>query len=416
MQAVETIEGSIDEQSRSGIIPASWAYDETAASRDLRIDFMRGYVMFILVIIHVDLFSIFNFIVWEKIGVVSGGEGFVILSGLILGTVNRRKIDKSGLSSVIDSTLSRGFQIYRVNLAIIVTVLLFSLLPFLDLSSIMTFTNHGNGETYQLYPSLSQPFKEVAYRVLTLKGGSQQTQVLGLYVVLLLASPLAFFAFKHKRVVEFLALCWILYIINWAHPSRPTGAQFEYAFPVLSWQLTFFHAMAFGYYRQEISAWFTAARMKVVYWVCSVLFVAFAFFAWNNPNPGLPEWSRLDFIPADTFSAIYGEYFRKNTLGILRILNYLVVLVVLYRILTLCWKPLNRLLGWWCVPIGQASLYVFIVHLALCAVVDNIPYFNPLGPFYGSGNIVLTTLAHLGVLLALWVLVVKRFAFRWIPR
>jgi len=144
---------------------------------------MRGYVMFILVIIHVDLFSVFNFIVWEKIGVVSGGEGFVILSGLILGTVNRRKIDKSGLSAVVDSTLSRGFQIYRVNVAIIVTVLLFSLISFLDLSSIMTFTNHGNGETYKLYPSLQQPFKEIAYRVLTLKGGSQQTQVLGLYVV-----------------------------------------------------------------------------------------------------------------------------------------------------------------------------------------------------------------------------------------
>lgn len=416
MDAVQQLGSSDQSEPRSGIIPKSWAYDESVAARDLRIDFMRGYVMFILVIIHVDIFSIFNFIVWEKIGVVSGGEGFVILSGMVLGTVNRRKIEKAGLEAVIDSTLNRGFQIYRVNVAIIATVLALSLIPFLDFSSIMAFTNHGTGQTYQLYPSLNQHFKEVAYRVLTLKGGSQQTQVLGLYVVLLLASPLAFFAFKRKRTLEFLTLCWILYLINWAHPSRPTGAQFEYAFPVLSWQLTFFHAMAFGYFRKEIAEWFTAGRLQVTYFVSTVLFIGFAFFAWNNPNPGLPEWAKLNFIPADTFSSIYSEYFRKNTLGILRIINYLVVLIVLYKILTLCWKPINRLMGWWCVPIGQASLYVFIMHLAMCAIIDNIAYFNNLQPFYGSGNILLTTLGHSAILVALWVLVVNKIAFRWIPR
>jgi len=417
MQAVDSISKPVVSESVfSRLFPTSWAYAEADTARDLRIDFMRGWVMFILVIIHVDVFSVYNFIVWERIGVVSGGEGFVILSGLILGIVNRHKINKSGLTGVIDSTINRGLQIYRVNLLLLVVVFLVALIPFLDASSITTFTDHGSGKTYQLFPSAEAPLKEIAYRFLLLKNGSQQTQVLGLYVVLLLLSPLAFFAFSRGRAVEFLALCWILYVVNWAHPSRPTGAQFEYAFPVLSWQLTFFHAMAFGYYRKEISAWFQGSRLTLVYIASTVLFAAFVFFAWNNPNPALPGWYKLDFIPSQQFYAIYSEYFRKNTLGILRIVNYLVVLIVLYKVLTVCWKPLNRLFGWWCIPVGQASLYVFILHLGLCLVVDNVQYFNELKPHYGSGNILLTTLAHSFVLLALWIMVVNKFAFRWIPR
>jgi hypothetical protein len=47
-----------------------------SSDRDLRIDFLRGVVMFILIIVHVEFFSLYNLVAWERIGLISGGEGF----------------------------------------------------------------------------------------------------------------------------------------------------------------------------------------------------------------------------------------------------------------------------------------------------------------------------------------------------
>ena len=98
-----------------------------------------------------------------------------------------------------------------------------------------------------------------------LQAGPYQVQILGLYTVLLGFAPLVLWGFSKNRVKLVLALSWILYLKNWAFPSMPTGMQFEYGFPTLTWQLIFFHGMAFGYYRNEITAWFTARR-RTGYW------------------------------------------------------------------------------------------------------------------------------------------------------
>ena len=52
--------------------------------------------MLILIVVHIELFSVYNLLVWERFGVVSGGEGFVILSGYITGMVSRKRMEESG--------------------------------------------------------------------------------------------------------------------------------------------------------------------------------------------------------------------------------------------------------------------------------------------------------------------------------
>jgi uncharacterized membrane protein len=49
----------------------SWRYSDASEERDLRIDFIRGMVMLILIVVHIEMFSAYNFILWERIGVVS---------------------------------------------------------------------------------------------------------------------------------------------------------------------------------------------------------------------------------------------------------------------------------------------------------------------------------------------------------
>ena len=395
---------------------SSWRYPEGAV-RDLRIDFIRGVVMFVLVAVHMEIFSVYNFLVWERIGVVSGGEGFVILSGVVLGMVHRRKIEKNGWRSSAASMVDRAAQLYRVNVAMVLGVGAFLVLPlFFDPSYVSTFTDRGSGTVYNLFPVAADPIQVIAAKVLLLKVGPHQFQIMGLYVVLIALAPLAMWGFTKNRALLVLSVCWVLYFKNWAFPSRPTSAQFEYAFPLLTWQLTFFHGLAFGYYKEEIARWFAGTPRRVFYAVGVPLFLGFMFFAWNNPNPGLPDFARLSFIDPDVFRSFYGRYFTKNQLGILRLVNYLLLLVFSYGLLTRFWKPINKALGWYLVPIGQASLYVFICHVFVLMAAFNIPYLSELHPSWGSGNLWLNTLAHTAVLMLLWVMVKTKLLFRWIPR
>ena len=361
-----------------------WSYPEQAGSRDLRIDFLRGLAVFALVINHIEIFSAFNLLTWERIGVVTGAEGFVIFAGVVLGSVHRKRIQEQGWSASFQSLLDRSLQLYRVNICVVASIGLLSGLRFLDMRGAMTFVDRGAGITYPLYPAPGTNWHTTIAKLLFLQFGPHQTQILGLYIVLLAISPLVFLALRAGRVRLVLALSWALYFYNWAFPAMPTGAQFEYGFPVLTWQLIFFHGLCFGYYKQEIAAWFTPRRKTLALIVAYALFFGFLFFTLNNPYPALPPWDRLSWMAPATFNRVYSAYFLKNSLGILRLVNCTLVLVVTYHVLSLFWKGLNKLLGWFFLPLGQASLYVFILHVYGLVLLYNLPMFKGLVPVYSS--------------------------------
>jgi hypothetical protein len=64
--------------------------------------------------------------------------------------------------------------------------------------------------------------------------------------------------------------------------------------------------------------------------------------------------------------------------------------------------------GWLLIPLGRATLYVFIMHVVLIAVVSNIPALQ-------GGRILLNTAAYMVILALLWLMVRTRFLFRIIP-
>ncbi len=387
----------------------SLEYNSTL-KRDDRLDFIRGVVMFFLVVVHIDFFSYYNLISWERIGVVTGAEGFVILSGIVLGMVNRRRIMEGDLKDGINRVINRSIQLYKISLFVIISIAILNLIPFLDASMAMTFTNRGSGEVYQLYPIYESDWKRIVANILLLKHGPHQFQVLGLYIVLLAFTPIAFFMFSIGRVKLFLSISWIIYFYNSANMLRPTEMQFEWAFPVLTWQLIFFHGLAVGFYKDKVLEFFATKLGKITIYIAFILFFAFLFFTYNNPHKEFPEWMRLGLISSNDFYHYYNLYFQKSTLGIGRLLNDVVALIVSYIILTKFWKPINFIFGWLFVPIGQASLYVFIWHIYFCVLIFNIPI------FIDSKDIVINTLGHSLVFLGLWVLVKREFLFRFVPR
>lgn len=77
----------------------AWRYS-LAGDRDLRIDFMRGIALVMMVVAHTEVMSIFNIFSWERFGLTTGAEGFVILSGFMLGMLNRVRLQKAVLLTV----------------------------------------------------------------------------------------------------------------------------------------------------------------------------------------------------------------------------------------------------------------------------------------------------------------------------
>ena len=62
--------------------------------RDLRIDWLRGLVMTCVIIDHSKLSSLLSWFSYERFWTVTAAEVFVVLSGLVLGMVYGRKLNR----------------------------------------------------------------------------------------------------------------------------------------------------------------------------------------------------------------------------------------------------------------------------------------------------------------------------------
>ena len=201
-----------------------------------------------------------------------------------------------------------------------------------------------------------------------------------------------------------------MYAVNAWLRLRPTGAAFEATFPLLTWQLPFVQALAVGYHRRELAAALVTPRRRRLLAASAAVAGAFALLAWHNPWANAPAWTRLSILPPQAYGLVWGTLVWERTwFGPGRVVDAAAVVYVLHAALTRWWRALGGAVGWVLVPLGQASPYVFIVHLAAVALVGALPLPR-------RDDLALNTLVHTAALALLWACVRSRFLFRWIPR
>ncbi|HYD99077.1 MAG TPA: OpgC domain-containing protein [Alphaproteobacteria bacterium] len=390
-----------------------------AGGRDLRFDFMRGLAMLSLITVHFEAFAWPNFLFWERLGIFTGAELFVVTAGLLIGITSRTPMAQSGIGAVAARLLRRGFELYRAAVVLVLLVLLWDRLGPGDTTAATTFTDRFTGRSYPLLPAAAEPWWAVIGRIVLLRASPHQMQILGLYVVLLAAAPLMLWLLSAGLHGLYFSLSWALYFLHLQQPVdyQLLGMQFEYAFPPLAWQVLFSHAVAIGYLRREIAALLEDARLRRLVVAAGVaLWAGFFLFAQATPNPSFPDWARLPLLSAETFQAVYDGFFAKNRLGILRIANVAAFFVAFYALLTYAWRPLNRALGWLLLPLGRSSLYVFLMHVPALALADQLPgYFDGM-PAFDPVRIWINTALWLAIVLSLWWLVERRVLFSIVPR
>ncbi|RMA89577.1 MULTISPECIES: OpgC domain-containing protein [Enterobacter] len=387
----------------------SWRY-AIAGVRDLRIDFMRGIALVMMVVAHTEVMSVFNIFSWERFGLTTGAEGFVILSGFMLGMLNRARLQKVVLLTVSWGLYLRAWKIYRVNIIIIVSFILLAYIPHINIFEVTHFTDRFSGESWSLYPVTPQ-IKETWFNIiLYLQIGPHQTQILGLYIFLLLFSPLFLGMLQKGNVWWLLGASLLVYGLWQRWPLRLTPSEFEFAFPLLAWQFIFVLGMASGWYKAELISFARTPAGKVVVVALVIVALILGFIAQNHTNPFMPPALLMHVIPPDSFNTLYHTWAAKNGLGPVRVLNDIALMVTVYLVLTYCWTPLNRLLGWFLIPLGQHSLYTFILHVYVVLLVSQFITFDLWRHAW-----IENTLVHAAALGILWLMAKYNVAARWIP-
>lgn len=387
----------------------AWRYT-VPGRRDLRIDMLRGIALVMMVVAHTEILSVVNIFTWERFGLTTGAEGFVILSGFMLGMLNRQRLQKEALLTVSWTLWRRAGKIYLVNLVIILLIIALSRLPGINTFEVAHFVDRFSGTAWALFPSTPQ-IKETWFNIiLYLQIGPHQTQILGLYICLLLVSPLFMALLKGGRVLWLILISLAGYISYHFWPARLTVAEFEFAFPLLAWQFIFVLGMCSGWYKDELMS---LARTRAGHCVI-VLMVIYAlvmmFIAQNHTNPFMPRALLMEVIPPADFNWFYYHFAAKNALGPCRVLNDFSLMLLVYLILTFCWQPIARAVGWFLIPLGQHSLYTFIVHVFVVLMVSQFVHFDLWHQAW-----LRNTALHLTALGVLWWMAKKEIGGRFIP-
>jgi hypothetical protein len=355
-------------------------------ARDWRIDVLRGMAIVFVVVNHLRLTSPLGHATSGSIGFVSGAELFVILSGFVLGMVHHRRVQMAGWLSSAQQLLRRAWTLYVASVVAAVLVLVLSWVPGVQAEAAM-FNPFRRG-TPDLYANSG--VADLVFGILTLRYGPWQINILGLYVVLLLFTPLLTAILRRSGgwacLLGASVAVWVAFSVGIGGRLFTQGDD---SFPVLAWQMLFVIGLVAGWHRARIAA---AARTSAGR-VGAGLFVVAAC--------GFSVYRRLVADDAPGFD--------RETLEIGRVVNVVVVVPALYVALgAIRW--MQRPARWALEDLGRSTLYVFLVHLFLAIGVATL-----LGGSVDASAPVAFAL-QVGVLAAVWLMVRHRVLFSVIPR
>lgn len=376
----------------------------TPLGRDPRLDLLRGFCVFAMIVDHIGGSSWLYWLTGGNTGPVTAAEGFVFLSGLVLGIVSRRRVSKDGLRAAIRATLTRAWTLYA--LTVVMTLVFVGLTVGTTLSLWVDRDLLGEVGTWP----------ELVAAVAAVRFTWHGTDILALYALLLAASPLALVLLARGRPFAVLAASWSLWLAFQLAPEQavvPWRIEHAITFPFAAWQALFTSALVIGYHRQELAAWITGEserthgaspvyRFGLGVAACGLLLLGVALTTGH---------AHAMTVNGVTLASL--DLFDKASLGLGRIAAFASMSLALYLGVTLFWKPIERATGWLLIPLGQASLYAYAVHLFLILVAYNVP------PYVGSpepGWELHNTLGQLALVLLLWAMVKRKVLFSVIPR
>lgn len=366
--------------------PRAWAY-VAVGGRDQRLDLLRGFLVLVMVVDHIGGNSWFNAISGNNSFLVSAAEGFVFISGALVGIVYGKRALRQGLGTAVEDLLKRAMFLY-----VVVSVLTLVSVALYAFTEVPLYYDRSWGL------GLDNPV-ELVIATLTMHYSYNGTDVLALYVQLIAFAPLALYLLVTGRT-RLLTLgsvaLWGVYLFFPARADVPWNVV-NSTFPFAAWQLVFYGGMVFGFHRERLGRLAVILQQTPV--VLSLAAAAFGLILLARVYDA-GEWGALGLPAID--SRQWQFLFGKMSLGPGRVLAFAVFAALAYVVVTRLWAPLRLVAGWLLMPFGQSALVAYGAHLFLIGPVQTIF----LEALWGAGaSPWLATWVHLVALLTLLVLV-----------
>ncbi len=176
----------------------------TPQGRDLRVDLLRGFFVFAMIVDHVRGASLLHLLTGGNRFFTSAAEGFILTSGLMAGLIYQRIVVRDGIVAAARKVLSRALTLYLVTVALTLTLL--------PLSEVF-------GLPWAQGVDLSQPVSFVV-SVLTLHRTYYLADVMLLYTLLFLLLPLALLLLAGGKTKLLLGASWLLWGLYQFFPAE----------------------------------------------------------------------------------------------------------------------------------------------------------------------------------------------------
>jgi len=328
-------------------------------------------------------------------GIVSAGEGFVFLSGLVAGLVYSRKMIRAGLTATTWALLRRARLLYVMTVSM--TLAFVGLATFTDLQ-LWVDRSSGLG---------AASWQDLIVGTLTLRYAYHGSDILAIYTMLLAVSPVLFFLLRAGKAGWILLGSWGLWAAYALFPGvlHIWDIQNARYFPIAAWQMLFVTGLVIGFsvVKAEQSGpirWLDAIQVAAPWAALAALLLGGV--AWmRTANP-------MEILPSGSFSPTGLEYERWATgiwdkvyLGPGRLVAFAAIAAFAYTFLTVLWRPIDRVISWLLVPLGGGSLYAYVSHLFIVVAGYNLALLGFNEPELAGRN----TLSQLGLVLIVWALV-----------
>jgi len=284
---------------------------------------------------------------------VDGAQGFVFLSGFVLGMVHQRRRNKLGATAARMKLLSRAAQLHATHLVLVALALTGAMLVSIPLSA--------------LGQPAGRSSMSLLFDLLFLRWQPPYLDILPLYIILIVLSPLPLWLME--RGLTFLVLLGsaLLYATVQAFPGllefRHATASGGMGLLPTAWQLLFYGGLMLGFHRAtqgpQPGLLPGASPLRGV----AVVLFAVCFALAQLQRPALAAWNPL---PTEALA----WWLDKAQLGPGRVVYFASAIITaetLVRVL-IGGNYLTRFLAG-LEALGRNSLYTYVVHLIMLGVL-----------------------------------------------
>jgi len=347
-------------------------------SRLLTLDYLRGYFIVIIIIDHLSRWpSIFGLMSGHALLWVTAAEGFVIISGLLIGYIRGFKNKAQPLPTISKKLIKRAGLLYICS--VISSLVYIAIIWYISLK--------GGAPTP---PFIMNDWGDVILKTVTLQYTDDWVFFLTYYAIFLALSPIAVWLLRRGKAWLVVLISLAVLVLGWRLNNQ-----------TLQWQALFFIPSAVGYHLEGIHSWWFSLKKSrrlaatAAIWTLAAstitLSVICTFYAGNFQN----------------FADSLNSLFAKDTISLYRLVMAFLWFTGFLLLFASLNKWIERWFGWLLGLIGSHSLTAYILHgLALCI----ISFFT-----FSDDNVLVNSLLGVIAVMIVWGLVKMPFVRAVVP-